>query len=314
VKAAPDTREVTRGMHALLYLLTALTFLVGTQLLLLAEHTDQFFSWTIGVPMTAAFVGGGFWGAATVVFWCARQRDWARGRVVVPTVAIVVVLLLIATLQNLGQFHGLLGLAWIEVYVLFGPALGAIAVMQLVRPGKDRHSGERLDAPMRLALWAQAAVAIVVGLLLFTSSDDLAASMWSWDLTDLTSKAVGTWLVGTGATCAVVALLDDRAAAPGWALAQIVFALSVLLSLLRFAGDIDFGELGIWLLIAFFASMLVTGIAGAVSALREGRFAPVEGVGGVPVELRQVAVAAAPPVPDPTAGDSPDGSPVTVGG
>jgi hypothetical protein len=314
VKAAQDTRHQTRGMHALLYLLTALTFLVGTQLLILAEHTDQFFSWTIGVPMTAAFVGGGFWGAATVVFWCARQRDWARGRVVVPTVAVVVVLLLIATLQNLDQFHGLLGLAWIEVYVLFGPALGAIAVMQLVRPGRDHHSGDRLDPRLRLALWAQAAVAIVFGLLLFLSSDDFAASLWSWDLTDLTSKAVGTWLVGTGVTCAVVALLDDRAAAPGWALAQIVFALSVLLSLIRFADEVDFGELGAWLLIAFFASMLVTGTAGGVSALREGRFAPVEGVGGLPVELRQTVVEPTTAVPDPTSGDSSDGARVTVGG
>lgn len=182
-------------MHALLYLLTALTFLVGTQLLILAEYTDQFFSWTIRVPMTAAFVGAGFWGAAVVVFWCARQCDWARGRVVIPTVAIVVTMLL----------------------------------------------------------------------LMFISSPFLADSVWPWPLTDLTSKAIGTWLVGTGATCGVVSLLDDRDAMPGWALAQIAFGGAVLLSLLRFSEDVDFGELSAW---------------------REGLYAPIEAAGGIPVELR----------------------------
>lgn len=284
--AGVGSRQVSRGMHALLYLLTALTFLVGTQLLILAEYTDQFFSWTIGVPMTAAFVGAGFWGAAVVVFWCARQRDWARGRVVIPTVAIVVTMLLIATLQNLDQFHGLLGLAWIEVYVLFGPALGAITIMQLVKPGVDRHSGVRLQGWLRLVFAAQAVSAIAFGALLFISSPSLADSVWPWPLTDLTSKAIGTWLVGTGATCGVISLLDDRDAMPGWALAQIAFAGAVLLSLLRFSEDVDFGELSAWLLVLFFASMLVSGGFAAWSAWREGLYAPIEAAGGIPVELR----------------------------
>lgn len=34
-------------MRTLLYVLTALTFVVGTQLVMLAEHTAAFFAWTI---------------------------------------------------------------------------------------------------------------------------------------------------------------------------------------------------------------------------------------------------------------------------
>jgi hypothetical protein len=275
-------------MHLLLYLLTALTFIVGTQLVILADHTEEFFSWTIGVPMSAAFIGGGFWGAATVVFWCARQREWARGRIVVPTVLIVVTMLLIATLQNLKAFHGPLGFAWIEVYALFGPILVALTIMQLAKPGVDRHSGDKLRPALRLTLALQAVAGIGVGVLLFASSPSLAADIWPWKLTDLTSKAIGTWLVGTGVTCAVVALLDERDAAPGWALAQIAFGVAVLFSLVRFSDDVDFGELSAWLLIAYFASMLASGCYAAWIAWREGRFAPVEGVGGVPVEPRVV--------------------------
>jgi hypothetical protein len=293
---AGNSRLVTRGMHVLLYVLTVLTFLVGTQLLVLAEYTDRFFSWTIRVPMSAAFIGSGFWGAAVVVFWCARQRDWARGRVVVPTVAVVVVMLLVASLQNLAEFHGLLGLAWIEVYALFGPALGAITIMQLVRPGVDRHSGDRLPPPLRLTLILQAVVAVGVGMMLFASSSSLAESVWPWVLSDLTSKAIGTWLVGTGVTCAVVALLDDRAAMPGWALAQITFAGALLFSLVRFSGDVAFDEVSAWLLIVYFLSMLASGSYGSWLALSEGRFTPVEGVGGIPVEPRLAVEPVRPPL------------------
>jgi len=107
----PHDRPVTRGMRTLLYVLTALTFVVGTQLVMLAEYTAAFFAWTIAEPLSAAFVGVGFWSAATVVFWCARQRDWVRARVVVPTVAVVATMLMVATIENLEAFYGPIGLA-----------------------------------------------------------------------------------------------------------------------------------------------------------------------------------------------------------
>jgi len=279
-------RPVSRGMHVLLYVLTALTFFAGTQLFILSEDTDQFFSWTIANPMSAAFIGAGFWGAAVVVFWCARQRAWARGRVVVPTVAVVATMLLVATLQNLESFHGLLGLAWIEVYALFPPILGAITIMQLAVPGTDPHSGDRLPVALRLVLAVEALAAIVVGVLLFASSPSMAADLWAWPLTDLTSKAVGTWLVGTGVTCGMVALLDDRAAMPGWALAQMTLGAAILFGLARFESHVDFDETSAYLLVLYFVATFATGAWAAWIAWREGRFAPTQGAGGIPVEPR----------------------------
>ena len=293
-------RPVSRGMHVLLYVLTALTFIVGTQLFVLADHTDQFFSWTIGIPMSAAFIGAGFWGASVVVFWCARQRTWALGRVVVPTVAVVATMLLVATVQNLDAFHGLLGFAWIEVYALFPPILAAVTVMQLAIPGTDVRPAAPLPPALRTTLAVQAVVAVVAGILLYTSSPSFAQDIWPWPLTDLTSKAIGTWLVGTGVTCGVVAALDDRAATPGWALAQMAFGGALLFELIRFGDDVDFGELSAWLIVAFFVSMLASGAAAALSAWREGRYAPTPGVGGIPVEPR-LAVPSADGRPAPAA-------------
>lgn len=283
--AAFRPRPVSKGMRTLLYALTALTFLVGTQLVVLAEHTAAFFAWTIASPMSAAFIGAGFWSAATVVFWAARQREWVRARMIVPTVAVVATMLLVATVQHLDSFHGAIGLGWIEVYAVFPPLLGALVVMQLGVPGRDRHSGARVPWALRVTLAVQALVAVGVGAALFaTAGSDVA--WWPWELTDLTSKAVGTWLVGTGMTCGFVAAVNDRAVLPGWALAQIVLGGGVLLSLARFAGELDFDALGAFLLVAYFAAILASGACGSRLAWREGRFAPTDGLGGIPVELR----------------------------
>ncbi|HYP48215.1 MAG TPA: hypothetical protein VEQ61_06215 [Thermoleophilaceae bacterium] len=282
---APGPRPVSRGMRTLLYVLTALTVFAGIQLFVLADHTDVFFSWTINPPVTATFVGAGFWSAATVVFWCARQRDWALARVIVPTVAAVATMLLVATLQHLELFHGPLGAAWIEVYAAFPPLLAAIVVQQLAVKGADHHSGERLPRSLRLTLAVQAGVAGAAGALLYLDPS-LAPSLWPWELTDLTSKAVGTWLVGTAITAGFVAVLDDRAAMPGWALAQVVLGAGVLFGVARFAGDVDFSEASAWALIAYMASTAASGGYGAWIAWREERFAPSRTPGGVPVELR----------------------------
>lgn len=272
-------------MRTLLYVLTALTFVVGTQLVVLAEHTATFFAWTIDESMSAAFIGAGFWSAATVVFWCARQRDWVRARMIVPTVAVVATMLLVATVQHLEVFHGPIGLAWIEVYAVFPPLLASIAVMQLCVPGHTRHSGQRLPQSLRLALGAQALVAFAAGAALY-ADPGTTVSWWPWPLTDLTSKAVGTWLVGIGMTAGFVTVVNDRAALPGWALAQVVLGGGVLLNLARFLGDVDADSPSTWILSAGFLATLLIGAWSAWHSWREGRYAPTEGLGGLPVEVR----------------------------
>jgi hypothetical protein len=280
-------RPVSRGMRLLLYVLTALTFVAGTQLFVLSEHTDVFFSWAAAPPVGAAFVGAGFWSASAVVLWSARREHWAEARLIVPTIAVVATMLLVATLQHLDRFQGLFGLAWIEIYSIFPPLLGGLVIMQLAVPGRDRHSGTRLPAWLRSTLAVQALAGVGAGAALY-ASHDLAPTLWPWELSELMSKAVGTWLVGTGLTAGVVALVDDRDAMPGNALAQIVFGGGVLFALARFAGDVDSSHAGAYALILYASTTLVAGAATASIAWREGRYAPTGVRGGIPVELRSV--------------------------
>ena len=280
-----DARRVSTGMRLLLYVLTGLTFGAGTELFVLADHTDAFFSWSAAPPVGAAFVGAGFWSASTVVFWAARQRDWVHARVIVPTIAVVATMLLGATLQHLDQFHGLLGFAWIEVYAVFPALLAALTAMQLFAPGRDRHSGACLPPVLRAVLSAQALVAIGVGSALFASRS-LAASLWPWELSELMGQATGTWLIGTGIASAVVALVNDRASVAGNALAQLVLGAGALFAMARFASDVDLGGPTAWLLVSYLAGLVASGVFGVRLAHRDGLLAPTGVRAAIPVDIR----------------------------
>jgi hypothetical protein len=229
-------------------------------------------------------VGAGFWSAAAISFWAARQREWVHARVPIPTIAAVATLLLLATLDHLDTFHGLLGLAWIEVYAIFLPALVALVARQLVITGADRHSGHRLPVGLRAVWLAQAVALIGAGIVIY--ADGGPASIWPWELTPLAAKAVGTWLIGIGLTAGVVAAIDDRADMPGNAVSQLVLGAATLLALARFGGDAELASIQGIAFLALALAILGCGIHGTLAALREGRFAPVLRPGGVPVELR----------------------------
>jgi hypothetical protein len=277
-------RQTTRAMRGLLYVLTGLTFFAGTQLFVLARHTETFFSWPIEPAMTAAFVGAGFWSASVISFWAARQPLWRHTRIPIPTILAVAFLLLVATLDHLETFEGLLGLAWIEVYAAFLPIMVAVVAMQLVRPGHGARTDEPLPRALR-GLSAAIAVALVpLGLLLF-ADPDTGSSLWPWELSELSAKAIGTWLAGIGIIHGVVAVTDERSALPGNALADLVFAGCSLIALARFGGDVEFGDAGAPVFLAIVVGALAAGAWSALLCLREGRFLPARAEGGLPVEL-----------------------------
>lgn len=81
-----ETRPVTTAMRYMLFVAGVLVFVAGFQLFVLTEHTDRFFAWTIGFPLSAAFLGAGYWAAAVLEFLAARERAWVNARPAVPAV------------------------------------------------------------------------------------------------------------------------------------------------------------------------------------------------------------------------------------
>jgi hypothetical protein len=248
-----------------------LALIAGTQLTFLTEHTDDYFFWTIDSPVTAAFLGATFWSAAVLALIASRQELWIRARLAVPAVGLVSTLLLVATLQHFDRFDHLISPIWVEVYVFLPPVIVLLLAQQLAVPGFDPSPERSLPVALRLVLAVQAVVMLVVGTVLLVAPE-VDSPLWPWELTPLTSKAVGTWLVGIGATAAYIAWHDDREDVPRSALAYLVLGGVALAGLVRYSGDVDFGGVDAWAYVALALSWLGVGAYGTIVSWPEGHF------------------------------------------
>ena len=270
----PQLRPVGFGIRAFLLVATPLAFLGGTQVTLLSEHTETYWAWTIALPISAIFIGASFLATSVLFAWGLQQREWIRVRAVVSGGPFVTVGLLVATLRHVGEFHGAVGVIWIEAYVFAVPAFFAAAVHQLTVPGRDRRVEERMPAGLRDALGLQAIVMLAWGVLLF-SRPHHASTVWPWPVAPLAAEASAAWLLGIGASAAYISLRGDRADMPGAALSYIVLG-TIWIGGAIFAGDAFHNGLDAVLYVLFAASVIVVGVVGAILSYREGRYPPLD--------------------------------------
>ena len=193
-------------------------------------------------------------------------------RAVVSGGPFVTVGLLVATLRHVDEFHGPVGLIWIEAYVFAVPAFFAAAVHQLSLPGRDRPVEERLPGWLRGALGIQALLMLACGVLLFARPGH-AGDVWAWPLTPLAAEAIAAWLLGIGGSAAYIALRGDRADMPGPALSYVVLG-AVWIGGAIFGGDAFHNTLDGALYVAVRAQRDRRRPAGATLSPREGRYAP----------------------------------------
>jgi hypothetical protein len=268
-------RPVGLGIRAFLWVATPLAFLGGMQVTLLAEHTETYWAWTIALPITAIFIGASFGATAVLFAWGLQQREWIRVRAVVSGGPFVTVGLLVATLQHVSEFHGAVGVIWVEAYVFAVPAFFAAAVQQLMVPGRDRRVEEQMPSRLRVVLGLQALVMLAWGILLFARSHD-AGAVWAWPLAPLAAQATAAWLLGIGGSAAYISVRGDRADMPGAALSYIVLG-TIWIGGAIFAGGAFHNDLDAVLYIAFAVSVVFVGVVGTVVSYHEGRYRPLGG-------------------------------------
>lgn len=105
VSGKPAVRSSSVGMRLMLLAAGVLVFLAGFQLFILTEQTNLYFAWTIQPPLTAAFLGAGYWASFLLEIFAAREKVWAKARIAVPAVFTFTTLTLVATLLHLDRFH-----------------------------------------------------------------------------------------------------------------------------------------------------------------------------------------------------------------
>ncbi len=264
-----EHKEMTAGMRALLWLAVVLVGLAGIQLFVFAERTERFFAWTIDPPLTAAFLGAGYWASIAFEWSAARQRLWANARVAVPTVLVFTVLTLIVTLVHIDRFH--LGAefeaatravtwTWIAVYLIVPVALTYVLVAQRRASGEDPPRQHTLPGWLRVLVAAQALVLVAVGAALLIAPE-AAAPIWPWSLTALTGRAIGAWVISLGVAAAHALWENDvpRLRPAAWAF--VAFGILQGVAVARYPGTIDWSSVPAWGFVAVLVSAVVAGAA-----------------------------------------------------
>jgi hypothetical protein len=253
----------------MLLIASVLVFIVGIQLFILTEYTDRFFAWTIQPPLTAAFLGAAYWASFAMEFLAARKRVWVYARIAVPAVLIFTGLTLVVTLLHLDRFHlnnpNLLtraaAWAWLIVYVVVPPLMGALLIMQLHVPGYDPPRQSSLPGWVRAILITHTVLMVPLGLALLIAPQ-ATLGLWPWTLTALTARAIGAWSLALGIAAAQAFWENDWARVHVATMSYTVFGAFELIALIRYPGDVDWSKPQAWLYVLFLVSVLVVGIYG----------------------------------------------------
>lgn len=271
-----EPKPVTPGMRVLLVVAGVLVLLAGLQLFVFPLRTQQWFAWTVGPPLTAVFLGASYWSSAVVEWSAATRRRWADARVAVPGVLLFTTLTLVVTLVHLDRFHlgaehavvtRAVAWAWIAIYTIVPVLLAVLWWRQRRGPGGDPVRRRPLPVPMRAALVVQALVLVPTGLVLLLAPD-LLAPAWPWELTPLTGRAIGAWLLSLGVVAAHTLGESDLDRAVPAASGGLTFAVLQSIAILRHGSDLRGGPATVaWL--AVLATFAVVGVTPLVARRRE---------------------------------------------
>ncbi|HEY1236792.1 MAG TPA: hypothetical protein VGE91_00545 [Solirubrobacterales bacterium] len=265
-------RPVTPRLRLILEVFAGLALIAGALLFLGATNTEMWWSWTIAPPLTAATLGAFYWAAFVLILIAARSQTWARARPAVYPVAVIAVLLLVITLIHIDRFdlNSLFGVFWVVAYALVPVLLGLAVADQLSTTGEDRRGPKRLPTLLRRALIVEGVVMVVAGALLLTAPG-VADDIWPWALSPLTSRAIGSFLLGIGVAALLAAREDDPVSFRGAALAYTALGLLELLALNLHIPDLGDRPAATTLYAAFWVAVVLTGGYGLSAARASAR-------------------------------------------
>jgi hypothetical protein len=268
--AAAAVKPLSNWLRWALLVGSSLPFLEGLSLFVRTSGTDDTSAWTIPSGITAATIGAAYWAGFFLPFLAAQERVWARARVAVPPIFTLNVLNVFAMVMGYSRFHTssgafgtrLVAYLWI-VSCALGPLLTiALVVQQLRIPGGDPPREAPLGGRIRTILALQAVVLAGVGFALFFSPVGTSKAIWPWEMTPLSGRVVGDWLVALAVGIAVVLRENDWSRTRPAAAVYVAFGALQAVALLRYPSGVDWSHARVWVYAAFLLSFVVAGVYG----------------------------------------------------
>jgi hypothetical protein len=240
---SPFSRFVLYG------LVLPLLFIAGLQLFVLSEQTETYFAWTFAAPLSAAFMGAGYWAAMLHAYTGAFARSWATVRTSLPAALTATSLLTVTTFMHLDKFHfdsplfitRFVTWVWIIVYVTVPFFLFAAWLIQTRLPGADVKGRHPLRGWMRGGFAILATFALLSGISLFIGPTAMS-TVWPWAVPPLAARAISSWLTAFGMACASLTFENDIKHGAGTASSLFAFCILELIVLARYSSAIDWGK------------------------------------------------------------------------
>lgn len=266
-------RETTPGMRLMLSIAGLLVLIIGMSAFFLPTRTDVYFSWTIGSPLTAAFLGGSYLAACALEFTAARETHWSNARVAVPAVLLFTTLTLFVTLLHLDKFNfdsphwnTVAGTwVWLLVYLLVPFVMAALWVMQSRLGGSDPERTSPLPSWARFLLLVQGGLMALTGITLLLFPGSLATA-WAWPLTPLTGRAIGAWGVGIGTAALHMARENEWRRMRAGLAGSAIFAGLQIINLARFPDEFAWESVAGITYIVLLISLGLLGVFGLTRA------------------------------------------------
>ncbi len=260
-------KPLSLSMRRILQAASLLVFLAGFQLFFFTEHTDLYFAWTIQPPLTAAFLGAGYYASFLLEFLASREKEWCRGRIAVPAVFIFTTLTLVATILHADRFHfnspetlaRFAAWFWLAIYALVPPAMLVIWLRQWRVQGRDSARTNPLKSSVRAVLGIQSIVLLAMGIGLFGLMAPIV-SIWPWKPTPLTSQAVGAWLIGTGVFALHSVWENDFSRVKAGLISYAALGFLQLVALARYPMGVNWAIASTWIYPLLTMSVLVVGL------------------------------------------------------
>jgi hypothetical protein len=263
------TVQTSRPMRFLFFFAAVLVAFAAIPLFLFSERTNEFFAWTIQPPLTAAFLGAGYWAVTLAAVLAIRQSEWTKVRIVLPVVVSGVGLILLATLLHLDRFHlnspiftaQLEAWAWLFLYIALVPLIVWGYWQQRHTPGDELPRQAPLPNWLRVLMGVTGTVMVLIGIGLFVLPGEVASVVWAWSLTPLTGRMTGAWFIAIGISLVIGAGENDYHRVYIAAAAYITYSVLQTINLLRYPDTVQWSSLGSGLLIVILIGVLISGMA-----------------------------------------------------
>ena len=239
-------------------------FLLGLPVFILPTQTDEYFAWTIAVPMTAVFLGACYWSSVMLALIASRRPLWAQTRVSMAVALVFAPLVTAATFIHLDQFHTdkPIGIIWVIAYGIYPVMLTLVMRRQLREPGTDPPRSAPLASWVRGLLITEAVVLVPLGIAMFALPGEFAgegslSGLWPWGLTELTSQVCGAWVLALGVFAASIAWENDDNRVSPYLAAFGVLGLLQAIGLIREGDDLQWSEPAAYVFVGYLAATFI---------------------------------------------------------